>query len=143
MDETREYLQKTLRAAGILAACASLCLANFGLPWAIGPLLAGLGLAVVLLLGWWGFIRSLVLAAQKATGASIAEKSRRRSRTTVLFLLFALVKYPLVGMLIWWLTRIWGTRELAAFVIGFLLLHAAIALRAVGKMLTEQGTTDK
>lgn len=143
MDETREYLRKTLRAAGILAACASLCLANFGLWWAIVPLLAGLALAVVLLLGWWGFIRSLVLAAQKASGASAAEKSRRRSRTMGLFLLFALVKYPLVGALIWWLTRVWSTRELAAFVIGFLLLHAAIALRAVGKTLTDQGTTDK
>ena len=137
MNETREYIQKTLRAAGILAACATLCLANFGLPWAILPLLAGLALAVVLLLGWWGFIQSLVQAAQKAVGVGEKEKSQRKMRTTALFLLFALVKYPLVGALIWWLTRIWATRELAAFVIGFLLLHAAIALRAVGKLLTE------
>ncbi|WP_309711020.1 hypothetical protein [Armatimonas sp.] len=143
MDETREYVQKTLRAAGILATCASLCLANFGLPWAIVPLLAGLALAVVLLLGWWGFIQALVQAAKKTVGVSAGEKSRRKTRTVALFLLFALVKYPLVGALIWWLTRLWATRELAAFVIGFLLLHAAIALRAVGKILTEQGTTDK
>ena len=143
MDETRDYLRKTLRATGILAACASMCLANFGISWAIVPLLAGLALAVVLLLGWWGFIRSLVQAAQQAVGASTGEKSRRKMRTTLLFLGFALVKYPLVGALIWWLTRVWSTRELAAFVIGFLLLHAAIALRAVGKLLTEQGTTDK
>jgi hypothetical protein len=139
MDETRDYVGRTLRAAGILAACAALCLANFGLSWAIVPLLAGLGLAVVLLLGWWGFIASLVQAARKTVGASAAEKSRRKMRITGLFLLFALVKYPLVGALIWWLTRVWSTRELAAFVIGFLLLHAAIALRAVGKMLTDAG----
>jgi hypothetical protein len=143
MDETREYVHKTLRAAGILATCSALCLANFGLLWALVPLLAGLALAVVLLLGWWGFIRSLVLAAKNAVGTSVAEKSRRKMRTTALFLLFALVKYPLVAALIWWLTRVWSTRELAAFVIGFLLLHAAIALRAVGKVLTEQGMTDK
>jgi hypothetical protein len=143
MDETREYLQKTLRAAGILAVCASLCLANFGLLWAIVPLLAGLVLAVVLLLGWWGFLRGLVQAVQKTPGMSVREKSQRKMRTTYLFLLFALVKYPMVAVLIWWLTRVWSTRELAAFVIGFLLLHAAIALRAVGKLLTEQSTTDK
>ncbi|MBB6048318.1 hypothetical protein [Armatimonas rosea] len=143
MDETYDYVRKTLRAVAILATCSALCLANFGLSWAIVPLLAGLALAVVLLLGWWGFIYALVQAAKKAVGASASEKSRRKMRTTGLFLLFALVKYPLVGALIWWLTRVWSARELAAFVIGFLLLHAAIALRAVGKLLTEQGTTDK
>lgn len=143
MDETYDYVRKTLRAAAILATCSALCLANFGLLWSIVPLLAGLALAVVLLLGWWGFIRALVQAAKNAVGTSAAEKSRRKMRTTALFLLFALVKYPLVGALIWWLTRVWHTRELAAFVIGFLLLHAAIALRAVGKLLTEQSMTDK
>lgn len=143
MDETYDYVRKTLRAVAILATCSALCLANFGLSWAIVPLLAGLALAVVLLLGWWGFIHALVQAAKKSVGASASEKSRRKMRTTGLFLLFALVKYPLVGALIWWLTRVWSTGELAAFVIGFLLLHAAIALRAVGKLLTEQGTTDK
>lgn len=143
VDETRQYVGKTLRAAALLALCAAICLTNFGFGWAIGPLLAGLALAVVLLLGWWAFIQSLVQSVRGTAGQSEAEKSRRKIRTTALFLLFALVKYPLVGALIWWLTRVWSARELAAFVIGFLLLHAAIALRAVGKVLTEQGTTDK
>ena len=138
MDETREYLRKTLRATGILAACASMCLANFGISWAIVPLLAGLGLAVVLLLGWWGFLGSLITLAQ-----AIEEKNARQRRVTQRFFLLALVKYPLVGWVIWWLTRHWGAKELAAFVAGFGFLTLVIALRAVGKMLTEHGEVKK
>ena len=134
MNDTLEYVTKTLRSTAILALVFIAVLANFGQSWAIVPALAGLVLAVVLLLGWWGFLRSLIALARAA-----AEKNQRQRGVTQRFLLLALVKYPLVGWLIWWLTRHWSARELAAFAVGFGVLTLVIALRAVGKMLTERG----
>ena len=138
MNDTYEYVLKTLRATGLVALMLVAVLANVGLPWAIVPALAGLVLAVVLLLGWWAFLRSLIALAR-----ATEEKNQRQRRTTQRFLLLALVKYPLVGWLIWWLTRHWSARELAAFAAGFGVLTLVIALRAVGKILTEQGEVKK
>ena len=138
MNDTYEYVLKTLRATGLVALMLVAVLANVGLPWAIVPTLAGLVLAVVLLLGWWAFLRSLITLA-----LATEEKNQRQRRTTQRFLLLALVKYPLVGWLIWWLTRHWSAQELAAFAAGFGVLTLVIALRAVGKILTEQGEVKK
>ena len=51
---------------------------------------------------------------------------------------FALIKYPLVGLLIWAIVRAWGqdAARMIAFVGGFVLLQVVIALRAVGKAVT-------
>lgn len=136
MDDTRSYVRKTLRAVAILAACCVLILANLGLPWAILPLLTGLGLAVVLLVGWWVMSGHVVAGARRAS--TLEEKSRQKRRVGGLILLFALVKYPMVAALIWWLTRVWTARELAAFLIGFLVLHLVIAARGLGKLLSER-----
>ena len=133
MNDTHEYVAKTLRATGILVVMMVAVLVNFGLPWAIVPALAGLALAVVLLLGWWAFIRSQV-ATYRPEAKKSAVKARQRRR----FLLLAMVKYPLVGILICWLTRVWSANELAAFVAGFSFLTLVIASRAVGKLLTER-----
>jgi len=136
MDDTQSYVQKTLQAVVILAACCVLLLANLGLPWAILPLLTGLSLAVVLLVGWWAMSSQVVAGAHRAN--TLEEKSRQKRRAGGLILLFALVKYPMVAALIWWLTRVWTARELAAFLIGFLVLHLVIAARGLGKLLSER-----
>ena len=127
-----EYFQKTLRATGYVALFVVAMLVNHGVWWAILPLVAGLALSVVLLLGWNGFVRSL---GPPDRGAGVAERRWRKR-----FFLFALVKYPLVGLLIWWLTRVWEPRSLMVFVAGFGLLQAVIVLRTIGKMLTEDKT---
>lgn len=136
MDEAKHYLKKTLRAAGVLVLCAVAVAANLGLVWAIVPFLVGLTLAVLLLLGWWA-ATEMVVRGGKPSGSAF-EKSRQKRRAGGLILGFALVKYPMVAALIWWLTRVWTSHELIAFVLGFLLLHAVIALRAVGKLLNEK-----
>ncbi len=125
------YLEKTLKWLGYLTLTAVVMLYQWGWHWAIVPLLAGVGLAVVLLLGWSGFVRSLA-ASRGPVGSAMTMKARMR------FLGFALIKYPLVGALIWWLTRIWSANQLAAFVCGFLLLHVVIVTRAIGRLLTEK-----
>jgi hypothetical protein len=125
------YIEKTLKWVGYLALLTVALLYQWGLHWAIVPTLAGVGLAVVLLLGWSGFVRSLA-AARGSAGSAMTMRARLR------FLGFALIKYPLVGVLIWWLTRIWTANQLAAFVGGFLLLHVVLVARAVGSLLTEK-----
>jgi hypothetical protein len=132
MDDTARYLRQTLRAAAVLALAAVAVLLNLGLGWAIAPLLTGLALAIALLLGWHGFVRSLIGAGQGR------EKSQRDRRARTRFVVFALVKYPLVGFLIWFLTRIWDARSLGVFLAGFILLHVVITLRAIGRLLTEE-----
>lgn len=125
------YLEKTLTWLGYLTLVVLALLLQWNLGWAITPILAGVGLSVVLLLGWSGFVRSLAGVSGPSRGA-MSMKARWR------FLGFALVKYPLVAALIWWLTRIWSTGQLAAFVGGFLLLHVVLVTRAVGRLLTEK-----
>lgn len=140
MEDAYGYVRKTLRAAAILAICSVVVAANFGLTWAIVPLLSGLALGVVLLVGWWVISGAIVAGARRS--GSLEEKSREKRRVRVLILLFALVKYPMVAALIWWLTRVWAARELSAFLLGFLLLHLVIASRAVGKLINERPTTE-
>lgn len=135
MDDARQYLKKTLRAVVILMLCSVTLLANFGLNWAIVPVLLGLGVAVLLLLAWW-LLTNAILAGASRLGIS-GEKRKEKKRARVLILLVALVKYPMVAALLWRLTHVWALRELYAFVVGFLLLHVVIALRAVGKLLNE------
>ena len=125
-----EYFQKTLRTLGYVTLIILGALLNAGVYWAVPPFLAGVALAVVLLLGWNGFIRSLV--PERGAVGEMAARWRKR------FLTFALLKYPLVALLIWWLTRLWDARSLMVFVGGFLLLHAVIVLRTLGRMLTEE-----
>ena len=126
-----EYFTRTLRTTGWMALFVALLLVHLGQYWAIVPVVAGVALAVVLLLGWNGFARSLRVVRGSGPGVDAARARRH-------LLGFALVKYPLVAVLIWWLTRIWSDRELMAFVGGYLLLQAVMVLRAVGKMLTEK-----
>jgi hypothetical protein len=125
------YLARTLKVLGYLTLIVVAVLYQWGLLWAIAPCLAGVGLAVVLLLGWSGFVRSLA-ASRGPVGSAMTQRARLR------FVGFALIKYPLVAVLIWWFTRIWSANQLAAFVCGFLLLHVVIVLRAVGRLLTEK-----
>jgi ABC-type lipoprotein release transport system permease subunit len=125
-----EYFQKTLRTLGYVTLILTAALLNAGTYWAVLPFLAGVALAVVLLLGWNGFIRSLTPESGRQAGMQM--RWRRR------FFTFALVKYPLVALLIWWFTRLWDARSLMVFVGGFLLLHAVILLRTIGRMLTEE-----
>lgn len=127
MDERDQYLLKTLRAVAIVAGFAAVTLAAYQQFWAIAPLLAGTALAVVLLLGWDRFIQAVFTP----------EKARMTQRARRAFLLFALVKYPLVAALIWWLSRNWDSARLMVFTGGFLILQAVMVLRGIGRMLTE------
>jgi hypothetical protein len=63
------------------------------------------------------------------------EKKIRGNAAGAMLLGFALIKYPLVAVLIWALTRAWNLRAIMAFTGGFVLIHLVIALRAIGRIL--------
>ncbi len=124
------YFFKTVRSASIVAALVGFILGSYGLFWGLAPLGAGFGLAVVLFWGWDWIIR-----ANLTSDKLRKEKNKGRyASTTILW--FALVKYPLVGLLIWWFTQIFSTRQMIVFAGGFMLLHFVILLRALGKKMT-------
>lgn len=130
-DEGRVYLEKTLQVTFWCATMLTMLLAGYGQWWAIGPFLTGVALGVVLLLALNTFVRRIFRPEfwKKKDGPS-------RQRTAIF--VFALVKYPLVATLIWWIVGHWEPRAVMAFAGGFILLQAVIGLRAVGKALTDQ-----
>jgi hypothetical protein len=131
-DETqpRVYVTQTLRAtAALTLVTVGLCW-RYKQIWAIAPFLTGLGMAIALFVGWYIFIR------QNITPQAVKKNNGISDRKVVLFL-FALIKYPLVTVLLWFVVHRWETREIMVFVGGFLFLQMVMVLRAIGRMLAE------
>jgi hypothetical protein len=133
MDETlpMPYVVKTLRLTAALAFVVTGLCWRYGQAWAIVPFLSGLALAVGLFVGWYAFIRRNITA-------QALKKNNGIGRGKALLLLFALVKYPLVGVLLWFVARHWETPKIVVFVGGFLFLQFVMVLRAIGKLLAEK-----
>ena len=124
-----DYVGKTVRSAALTAAFLTLGLAAKGSYAYIGPLLTGTTLGCLLLAAWERFASALFTA-------QAAREKKIRSRKGAI-LLFALVKYPLVAFLIYWVTRHWDQKQILWFLGGFVLFQAIIVLRALGRALTE------
>lgn len=122
----REYVGKTLRVTAVVTLCVIVMLEMQGQRWAIIPLVTGVGLSGLLLYGWDRFIR----VAFSSEAVSEARKNRRDRRWAIVG--FALVKYPMVALAIWFLVQSWNQNQLMVFVGGFILLHLVIVLRALG-----------
>ncbi|MDX1931513.1 MAG: hypothetical protein SFU56_02795 [Capsulimonadales bacterium] len=132
-----EYIGRTLRSALVVVAFVLAITASYGQVWAILPYLGGFALAAVLLAGMERFIRAVIRPDWLGTEIGAEAKERRRQVGTLWFLGFALIKYPLVALLLWWLVRVWDTRQLMVFAGGFLTLHLVMGLRAMGRVLTQ------
>lgn len=129
--EGRRYIRATLRSTAAVTGFVVFMLAAYRQAWAIIPLLVGVALGAGLLVGWDVAVRRLF--------SPDAVRKSGRNRTWAL-LAFALVKYPLVGLLLWAIARFWSLKQVMVFVGGFLLLHAVIGLRALGRALTENNS---
>ena len=127
------YFVRTLQMTGWVSLFVVCLLLQCGQWWALLPFLAGVALAVVLLLGWNAFIGFLV--------AQYLQKSIDRRGASRRFVWFALVKYPLVGLWLWYIASHWETRSIVVFVGGFLLLQIVMALRALGRVVTDRPGT--
>ena len=128
------FVGHTLRTAAVVGVLVVLVLASYGQFWAIGPMVFGLALSAALLYAWDVFVRGLLTpeAAKKGKGMG-----NRRKGSIVLF---SLIKYPLVGLLLYVAVRLWGgdPRRALAFLGGFILLHLVIGLRAVNRAIMDR-----
>ncbi|MFM7321802.1 MAG: hypothetical protein ACKO5K_09800 [Armatimonadota bacterium] len=128
--EARLWTEGTLRSAGWLATTIGFLLCGWNQWWAVGPFAAGFALAIGLLLGHaWAIPRVVVPPGM--------QKKRPAATPKTAILAIALVKYPMVATLIWWIVRHWEPRAVAAFAGGFVCLQAVIGLRAIGKAWSE------
>jgi hypothetical protein len=129
-----------------VVAVAVLMLGAYGQFWAIVPLTTGAALGAALL---WGMER----VVRKAFTADAVLASRRRPATPPdedaktetdgkktwvgkrALLAFALIKYPMVALLLWAISRHWDDRSVMVFLSGFVLLQVVIGLRGLGRYL--------
>ena len=140
--EGRLYLQKTLRTFLVVVAFAAFLLYGYKQAALIPAFFTGATLGAVLLLTLEVTIRKIFapvrpLSGEESGQMTEAESSAKKKidgmRQKTLFLLIALIKYPLVGILLWWIASHWKYSEVIAFAGGFILLQVVIGLRAMGK----------
>ena len=136
-DVDRQYVVRTVRSAGMVATFAVMILLSYGQGWAVPPYLIGFALSVVLLVLMDGFIRNIFSPERLGQGGGEAGRERRKQFGLVWFVAFALVKYPLVALLFYFLVRAWDIRYIMAMTVGFLTLHLVMGMRAMGRALTE------
>jgi len=129
-SESACWTRTTLRSTAWLATTIACLLVGWNHSWAIAPFVVGLALGIALLLSHaWAIPRVIVVPD--------ATKNRPPRSPKTAILTIALVKYPLVATLVWWIVRHWEPRAVAAFAGGFICLQAVIGLRAIGKAWSE------
>ena len=127
-----DFVRRTYRSTLWVTAFVLFVLASYGQFWALMPVAAGVALALALLRTLEVLVRG-VFTPEKARAAWRRErKGEKQGGPKGALVAVALVKYPLVALLLWAATRFWQERELRAFVGGFILVQAVIALRGVG-----------
>jgi integral membrane sensor domain MASE1 len=132
------YTVQTLRATAIVSLLAAFVLYSKQMGWAVMPMLLGSAMGMLLLIAWGVFIPRFLGPTEGSVEESVKgnEKKIENLRLKRLLFLFALIKYPLVGVLLFFVARRMTILEVAAFVGGYLILHLVILLRALGKHLT-------
>ena len=133
--EDGDFVRRTYRSALWVSAFVLFVLASYGQFWALLPVAAGMGLGLALLRTLEWLVRGLFTPERAREARRNAAKKGGPKGALVMA---ALVKYPLVALVLWAVTRFWDPREILAFVGGFVLLQAVIVLRGVGSYLVER-----
>ena len=145
-----DFVPRTLRVFAFVASVGALLIAGTGRFELVLPFAVGATLGMVLLAGFElvvrkAFTADVVLAQKdvplpKAGGAddATAETRPKKFGGKAAILWFALIKYPAVALLIWWITRHWSEPQILMFVGGFILLQLIIGARGVGMFLFPQ-----
>lgn len=128
--EPKAWLVPTLRSTAWLAITVVFLLCGWNQWWALVPFATGLALAIALAC-------SLAVVVPKIVAPHNGQKNRRRMGAKPAILVFALVKYPMVATIIWWIVDRWEQRSVIAFAGGFACLQMVIGLRAAAKAWTE------
>ncbi|MES2463773.1 MAG: hypothetical protein V4671_24655 [Armatimonadota bacterium] len=152
-QEGRLWVPATLKSGAVVTGFVALTLAAYGQISSVAPVLGGALLAGGLLgaMDWfirraftperaWAVKRKIQQQKRRQPSKTdsvgeFTEKKMRGKAAGAMLLGFALIKYPLVAVLIWALTRALDLRAIMAFTGGFVLIHLVIALRAIGRIL--------
>ncbi len=140
-DTAREerFVPRTLGVFGFVVAVIVIGLAGTGRFVLVLPFALGAGLGAVLLAGFEWMVRRVftpdaVLAARRGDGQNAPKKFNGKTA----ILLFALIKYPAVAVLVYFVTRTGDTSQIVAFASGFVLLQLIVGLRGLGAFLVPQ-----
>lgn len=131
-DPQEWFVLRTLRSAAVVTVFVLVMLSSYGQFWALVPVSVGATLGMALLAAMNLFVRR-TFTPEKAARA--AEKKKWHNGTKGAMVAFALIKYLLVGVLIYAITHAWNLREVMAFTGGYVLIHLIIGLRAIGRIL--------
>jgi hypothetical protein len=129
-DETR-FVARTVRSATVVTLIVLVGLGSYGQVGLLAPLALGAGLGILLLYVMDRQVRMLCTPHRiPASG----EKKRIAAGVKEAMLVIALIKYPLVAVMIWAVIHRWHADlpALFAFAGGYILIHFVIALRAIG-----------
>ena len=132
--EPSAWLVATLRSTAWLAITVAFLMCGWNQWWALGPFALGLTVAIALLV-------SLAVAIPRVVGPQNPGKKRPRMAPKTAISMFALVKYPVVATLIWWVVDHWESRSVVAFAGGFVCLQMVIGLRAAGRIWSDTVAT--
>jgi hypothetical protein len=132
--EGRAFIMKTLRSATVLAGIVLFILASYAQWRALWPFTVGFGFSVLLLWSLDRFIRAVLTPERLRANKEVKGRGINGS-----LIGFALVKYPLAGLLLWWIARHWDTYQIIAFLGGFMFLHLVIGMRAVSRLMMTSG----
>lgn len=140
-DETR-FVPQTLRAGTVVAATVTLLLAGTGhIAWAT-PFAAGAALGVVLIWSMDKVVRGAfgadTVLGERGVILPDAPPAQKKFGGKAALLLFALIKYPAVALLIFFVARRGTQTQILAFVGGFVCLQLVIGLRGLGAYLVPQ-----
>ena len=151
--EGKLWVPATLKSSAVVTGFVVITLAAYGQMTSVLPVMAGALLAGGLLAAMDWFIRRAFTPERAWAAKRKMQQQKRRENSKpdrageptekkirgnaagAMLLGFALIKYPLVAVLIWALTRAWNLRAIMAFTGGFVLIHLVIALRAIGRIL--------
>jgi len=138
----RDFVPRTVKTFAVVVAAGVFVLASIGRFGWIAPFIGGAVLGTALLVAWEYVIRRVITAEQvllargvisPENGDGTAPKKKFGGKRALLA--FALIKYPAVGLLLWWVARHMTQQEIAAFISGFVLLQIVIGLRGLGAYL--------
>jgi len=137
-----DFVPRTMKTFAVVVAGAVFLLAAIGRFVWIAPFVGGALLGTALLVAWEYVIRRAftaeqVLLARGVVSSADGDKTppKKKFGGKRALLAFALIKYPAVGLLLWWVARHMAQQEIAAFMSGFVLLQIVIGLRGLGAYL--------
>ena len=134
-----DFVRRTYRSTVFVALFVLFVLASYDQFWALLPVTAGVALGL-------GLLRALEWSVREAFTPERARAARQQQQQNrgrkfgpkAALAAAALVKYPLVALLLWAATRFWNEHEVMASAGGFVLVQTVIALRGMGRFVVDR-----